>query len=129
MSSQTEHSNPYEKSDADVKKVAYAGIAILVIVIVVIFAMSFFTKAMKKQINARYPKSIYQVETQFSSPETQLETHPSAGLEALRAEEHNKLHSYGWVDEEKKVARIPIEKAMDKMLKKGFEPPAKDQAS
>ncbi|MFL6655165.1 MAG: hypothetical protein ACJ8KA_10255 [Sulfurifustis sp.] len=38
-------------------------------------------------------------------------TYPTA--EALRREQEAKLESYGWVDRERGVARIPIERAME----------------
>lgn len=38
-------------------------------------------------------------------------TYPTA--EALRREQEAKLESYGWVDRERGVARIPIERAID----------------
>ena len=38
----------------------------------------------------------------------------------LRQGETEKLSSYGWVDKEGGIARMPIDRAMDVMLEKGF---------
>ncbi len=38
----------------------------------------------------------------------------------LRHSEAERLESYGWVDKEGGIARIPIERAMEVMLQRGF---------
>ncbi len=38
----------------------------------------------------------------------------------LRQGEAEKLSSYGWVDKDGGIARLPIDRAMDVMLEKGF---------
>jgi hypothetical protein len=48
-------------------------------------------------------------------PEPRLQVSPQADMDAMRAREHELLHSYGWVDREKGVARIPIDRAMEIM--------------
>jgi hypothetical protein len=42
-------------------------------------------------------------------------------LRDLRAQEEAVLNSYGWVDPEKKVARIPIERAMELLAQEARE--------
>jgi len=53
-------------------------------------------------------------------PEPQLQTTPWTDLQKLRAQEHEYLNSYGWVDERMGVARIPIAKAKELLLKQGI---------
>ena len=45
-------------------------------------------------------------------PAPRLQSTPRKDLEQLRAEEDAVLGSYGWVDQQAGVARIPIERAM-----------------
>ncbi len=40
-------------------------------------------------------------------------------LEKMRAEQHDVLASYGWVDEEAGVTRIPVAQAMEIMVEEG----------
>ena len=54
------------------------------------------------------------------SPEALLETHPSMDLKAHQAHETLLLNSYGWTDKETATAHIPIHRAMELKLKKGF---------
>jgi hypothetical protein len=46
------------------------------------------------------------------APEPRLQTAPVQDLAAIRAEDRRALGEYGWADEARGVARIPIEEAM-----------------
>jgi hypothetical protein len=52
-------------------------------------------------------------------PEPTLQTTPWTDLQKFRSEQHQYLHSYGWVDEKLGVARIPISKAKQLLLERG----------
>ena len=54
------------------------------------------------------------------TPTPALQTQPFRDLYMLREEEAKKLQSYGWVDKEGGVTRIPVDRAMDVMLQRGF---------
>jgi hypothetical protein len=49
-----------------------------------------------------------------------LQVHPKAEFARLRAEEHERLTTYGWVDREHQIARMPIERAMDLLAARGI---------
>jgi len=53
-------------------------------------------------------------------PEPRLQQTPWTDLTKFRADQHNYLHSYGWVDEKLGVARIPIAKAKELLLQRGL---------
>ena len=55
-------------------------------------------------------------------PEPRLQENPVKDMEALREHEEAILESYGWVDRDAGIARIPIERAMDLMLDRGLRP-------
>jgi hypothetical protein len=52
-------------------------------------------------------------------PEPRLQTNPGEDLKALRAEEDRRLGTYGWIDREQRVLRLPIERAMDQVIRRG----------
>jgi len=56
-----------------------------------------------------------------------LQEDPHADLQRLRESEMQILHSYGWVDREKGIVRVPIEEAMKRVVEKGL--PAAEKAS
>jgi len=53
-------------------------------------------------------------------PEPRLEEHPAVAIEHLRAQEDNILSSYGWADKKTGRVRIPIDRAMQLQLERGF---------
>lgn len=53
-------------------------------------------------------------------PEPRLERTPIPDLRAIHAEEDRMLNSYGWVDPQKNVVRVPIDVAIDILAKKGL---------
>ena len=53
-------------------------------------------------------------------PDPQLQQTPWKDYREFVAEQHNYLHSYGWVDQKLGVARIPIGKAKEMMLQRGL---------
>jgi hypothetical protein len=65
--------------------------------------------------NSRSPLA---VERQ-APPSPNLQISPTADLEQLHAEEETRLRTYGWVDQEQQIVRIPVEKAMDIVAERG----------
>lgn len=61
-------------------------------------------------------------------PTPALQTEPFRDISSLRQAEAERLNSYGWVDKDAGVARIPIDRAMEMMLQRGLpvrpDPPA-----
>jgi hypothetical protein len=53
-------------------------------------------------------------------PAPQLQTTPALDLKAIRAAEEQVLNSYGWVDLQKGVVRLPIGRAIDLLAKRGL---------
>ena len=53
-------------------------------------------------------------------PEPRLQVNPRTDLEQLKAHESDVLTTYGWVDREGGVVRIPIEHAMDLVSQRGL---------
>lgn len=61
-------------------------------------------------------------------PEPRIEEHPAIAVQELRAQEDQLLSTYGWTDKEARVVRIPIDRAMELQLTRGF-PTRKEQPS
>jgi hypothetical protein len=55
-----------------------------------------------------------------AAPEPRLQFSPRADMDAFRAREEAELHSYGWIDRTGGVVRLPIERAMDLIVQRGF---------
>lgn len=57
---------------------------------------------------------------EFGRFEPRLQVNPKEDLSSYMAAQQAKLHSYGWVDAKRGIARIPIEMAMQDIVKRGF---------
>lgn len=59
-------------------------------------------------------------------PQPRLETNETMEINAFRLQEEQTLNSYGWVDQQAGVVRIPIDRAMELMAQRGL--PTRPQA-
>lgn len=53
-------------------------------------------------------------------PEPRLQSDPAADLRRWRAEEDAGLRGYSWADRERGVIRLPLDRAMELVLQRGF---------
>jgi hypothetical protein len=60
-----------------------------------------------------------------ATPGTPLQVDAPNELRRMRAAEQAALNSYGWVDKEAGIVRIPVDRAMEILAKKGL--PARKQ--
>jgi hypothetical protein len=54
-----------------------------------------------------------------------IPTHVAGSLEVIYEDQIEALHTYGWIDEQQGVVRLPIERAKDLLLEQGL--PVRDQ--
>jgi hypothetical protein len=100
-----------EPSDVAVRPIVYAGGAIAVVAALA-FALSF--GLFRYFIGSEQP-----TKSEFP-PAPRIEIEPAVEYQRLRTEEERKLSSYGWVDRKSGKVRIPIERAIDLQLERGF---------
>jgi len=119
------HVNPdvsHEPSDVDIRAILGFGaglFAVVVVVYVVIFGLfRGFDRREGVQVASEYPLAAAQRHRE--PPEPRLQTDPRQDLADMRAKEDELLGSYGWVDKNAEVVRIPIEAAMKLTLERGL---------
>lgn len=61
-----------------------------------------------------------ELKAQMIAPPPQLQVDPTADYETFRASEDAKMNSYGWIDKQAGIIRIPIERAMDLIAQRGL---------
>lgn len=62
-------------------------------------------------------------------PEPRITDHPAIEIQQLHAEEDSILSTYGWTNKNDGIVRIPIDRAMELSLQRGFPTrPAANQA-
>lgn len=111
----------HEESDINVRAIIWFMVVLTVIVLAVDGAMFGLFKLLDHMEVKNEP-----VVSPLALPAGQppgapgLQTEPWTDLKKFRAEQLAHLHRYGWVDEPGGVARIPIDKAKELLLKKGL---------
>jgi hypothetical protein len=112
----------HETSDVNVRGVlAFCGgllAAGIVIHVAVWLLFLVFNAREARQPAPEFPLAIQQ-ENRLP-PEPRLQTNPRQDLRDLRAQEDAVLHSYGWVDRNAGVVRVPIERAMELTVQRGL---------
>lgn len=113
----------HERRDINVFQVTAFGIGLLLSCIVVVFAMwamfdFFYSREDAK--NKSNPTALMQKEGHQLPPEPRLQDRPRVELKDLRSDESAILSSYGWIDPNKGIVRIPIDQAIDIVAAKGL---------
>ena len=115
------HTTPdrqHESSDVHIRPVAIFVASLFVAVVLVLAAMAglyryFASHQPQPEIS---PSPL--VQTRQTAPEPRLQSTPSQDFRALRAHEDAVLGSYGWVDRRTGKVRIPINRAIERMVEK-----------
>lgn len=113
----------HERRDINVFQVTAFGIGLLLSCVVVVFAMwamfdFFYSREDAK--NKTNPSALQMSEQAKLPPEPRLQAEPKVELKDLKADEEAILTSYGWVDPNKGIVRIPIDQAIDIVAQKGL---------
>jgi hypothetical protein len=113
----------HERKDVNVFQITAFGIGLLLACIVVVFAMWAmfdFLYSREDAKNASNPAALMMTERPKLPPEPRLQAQPKIELRDLRADEDAILNSYGWIDPDKGILRIPIGEAIDMVAQKGL---------
>ena len=112
----------HEHSDVNIAGIFGFGAALVVaaviIHLVVYVLFRYFDAREGRPVTPEYPLAIEQ-ENRLP-PEPRLQINPRQDLADLRAREDQALTSYGWVDKNNGVVRIPIEEAIRMTLDRGL---------
>jgi hypothetical protein len=60
------------------------------------------------------------VNAQKQPPEPRLQRHPAQDMRDWRAAEDRTLHQYSWIDPDKGIVQIPVDRAMDLVVQRGL---------
>jgi hypothetical protein len=107
----------HETTDVNVWAVGKFAIG-LVIVCVVSIVLLF---GLLKFFQSREETSVANtVEPTKMFPEPQLQKTPIPDLKAIRAEEDKLLNGYAWLDPKRGIVRIPVDRAIEVLAKRGL---------
>jgi hypothetical protein len=111
-----------ETTDVNIRAIfGFAGgllVTGIVIHLLVFVLFRYFTAREGRAVEPQFPLAVAG-QTRVP-PEPRLQTQPRQDLSDLRAREQQLLTTYGWVDKNAGVVRIPIEQAMKVTLERGL---------
>ena len=113
----------YEHTDIDTSVGYKFGLWLVVAMLMsvaIVYGTFWFFEGQTRNADAvaqKYPLAVGQDK---APPTPNLQTQPFKDVYLLRKGEAEKLESYGWVDKEGGIARIPIDRAMEVMMERGF---------
>lgn len=111
----------HEETDASIGPILWtaAGLA-LTVVIVGALVYGIYWYLAEHPLSAPRPNPMAETNQHQFPPVPRLEEHPAIEVHDLRSEEDKILSTYGWTDKEKGIVRVPIDRAMELQLQRGF---------
>lgn len=111
----------HEASDINIRVIFLSGVGLFVVTAICAVAMLVLFNVLDRQAAANDPAmSPLALPAGQLPPEPRLQTNEPAVLEKLRDREMKTLAGYGWVDQQRGVAHIPIAEAKKKILERGL---------
>ena len=109
----------HETSDASIRHLLIFGVGLFLVLIAgLVFSRVVFRYFVGHQ-GLGPPASPFE-NVRTLPPEPRLQVAAPMDLKQYKAAQDEVLNSYGWVDQQAGVVRIPIERAMDLLLQRGF---------
>ena len=110
----------YELSDLKARNIAlFAAALAITIALVLLVSYWLFEFAAVQQAEKEHPPSPL-ASTHEPTPEPRLQVHAPKELQEMRAAEDALLKNYGWVDQKAGIVRIPVDRAIELLAKRGL---------
>jgi hypothetical protein len=116
---QPEVGDGYEKRDVSIRGLLLFGLGLAVLMVLTFFAMKWTFDLLSAQSPLGQPAAPFQT-ARVVPPSPRLQAQPHIDLQTYCEQQLSVLNSYGWVDQQNGVVRIPIDRAMNILLKQGF---------
>ena len=119
--------NGYERRDANIGSLLKFGLWLSVLLVVVLFSMKwmFFYLAKTQQLGP--PASPFE-NARVLPPAPRLQVEPRVELKTYCEGQQQQVENYGWVDPRIGYVRIPVDRAIDKVLASGLPTRASDES-
>ena len=115
----------YERSDLKPGTIALFGIGLAVVIGAAVVITSLFVHYRALQLSRQETPVPRLAGEREATPEPRLQVDAQNELRQMRAAEEAALNSYGWVDKDAGIVKIPVDRAMEILAKKGL--PARKQ--
>jgi hypothetical protein len=113
-------SQGYEKTDASPRGLVYFVLTMAAILAATCLALIWLFKHFQKTEN---PGSVVAVPFAAGRPlpsPPRIQANPGADMQSYSESQQNLLNTYGWIDRQNGVVRLPIDRAMELLLERGL---------
>jgi hypothetical protein len=117
----------FERTDVDFFQITAFGIGLLIATVVVAFAIIALFNFLAKHENAKNPPPIASMmkERPGLPPAPHLQPEPGEKIPPMQLKDMHEsedaiLDNYGWVDQSKGIAHVPIDQAIEMVVAKGL---------
>jgi hypothetical protein len=114
------HPQGYEKTDASPRGLLYFALVMAAILAATSVSLMWLFKYFQKAEN---PGSViaapFAAERPVPSP-PRIQSNPDADMRSYWQSQQNLLNTYGWIDRQNDIVRIPIDRAMEILLERGL---------
>ena len=112
----------HEESDVNIRAILGFGAGLVLVTVIICFLLWLlfgYIASREAQLGTReFPLAVEQQNRM--PPEPRLQTNPKEDLRVLQGRDEALLKSYGWIDKDAGIARIPIEEAMKLTVQRGL---------
>lgn len=109
----------YEKTDVESKPLMLFALVLAIVVSLACFVLIWLFGLLEREAERHDPRLSPLVGGQ-TPPEPRLQTSPANDLARMRAAEDRALSGYRWIDKERGVVQLSIERAMELLLDEGL---------
>jgi hypothetical protein len=112
----------HEPGDVNARALTKFGLSMAALIVVFLFGLwGMFDYLKNREAELGLPLSPSAlVNAQKQPPEPRLQPHPARDMRDMRAAEDTILHQYAWIDPDKGIVRIPVDRAMDLIAQRGL---------
>ena len=107
----------HEQTDLEPKYIVYFAVGLTLLIAATCVGVWWMFRQFEREHAGRQPAPP-PVQVQASIPAPRLQIDPQCDLQELRRQEEKILSTYAWVDREKGIARIPVDRAIQLFLER-----------
>lgn len=115
-----QNGHAHEKTDVQIRPLVIFGIGLAALTVIALLAMWLTFDRLQARGAAKAIPAPPLAAERPPTPGPRLQVSPEADLEQWLAAEHEKLNSYGWVNREAGIVRIPIDRAIELIAERGL---------
>jgi hypothetical protein len=115
-----QHAPRHETRDARIAPIIWTGAGLAALVAIVGLVVYGIFRYLESHPATSARANPMAAEESQIPPAPRIEEHPAIEIQQLHAQENSILSTYGWMDKKAGVVRIPIDRAMELQLQRGF---------